>query len=179
MSFREVINIAEIVLPFLRNIRKEKEKVEVVKNHELFHYFNLVQRQKIYCMDQNNQKIFGRIMRDYVPAFRSLLGESKQVVLSHEYWEEFMKSRQKLIPMDKAIEEEFFHLEKIIFQCLKDEVFQEKYEFIYFVFSLYLFYLKIVVDIEGRLVCEVKSKNEKKKEYREKKKTSHQWHEKY
>ena len=61
-----------------------------------------------------------------------------------------MRSRQKLIPIDEIIEEEFFHLEKIIFQSLKDEVFDEKYEFIYFIFSLYLLYLKIVVGIEQK-----------------------------
>lgn len=147
---RDVLEAMEITIPFFLDKKKNKNKIEVVRNHEIFHYFHLIQRQKIYCMDQNNQKIFGRIMRDYIPAFRSLLGESKEVVLSHEYWENFMRSRQKLIPIDEMIEEEFFHLEKIIFQSLKDEVFDNKYEFIYFIFSLYLLYLKIVVGIEQK-----------------------------
>ncbi len=130
------------------NIRRNKEKIDVVRNHELFHYFHLIQRQKIYSMDLQTQKIFSRIVGDYISAFRSLLGESTKVILSHEYWEEFMKARQKLIPVDKTIEEEFFHLEKLIFQSLKDEVFQEKSEFLYFFFSLYLLYLKMIVNTE-------------------------------
>lgn len=138
----------ELVIPFFMNRKKNSDKVEVVRNHEIFHYFHLIQRQKIYCMDSKTQRTFGRIIRDYIPAFRSLLGEPKRVVLSHEYWEDFMRSRQKLIPMDEVIEEEFFHLEKLIFQSLKDEVFEDKYEFIYFIFSLYLLYLKIIVDVE-------------------------------
>ena len=132
------------------NIRRSKEKIDVVRNHELFHYFHLIQRQKIYCMDPKTQKVFVRIVGDYIPAFRSLLGEPARVVLSHEYWEEFMKARQKLIPVDEIIEEEFFHLEKLIFQSLKDEVFEDKYEFIYFILTLYLLYLKIIVDIKAR-----------------------------
>lgn len=59
-----------------------------------------------------------------------------------------MRDRQKLIPVEKIVEEEFLHLEKLIFQCIKDEVFKDKYEFIYFTLTLYLLYLKIVVDIE-------------------------------
>jgi len=143
---REIVRIVETALPFLMNMRRSKEKIDVVRNHELFHYFHLIQRQKIYCMDLRTQKVFVRIVGDYIPAFRSLLGEPARVVLSHEYWEEFMKARQKLIPVDKIIEEEFFHLEKLIFQSLKDEVFEGKYEFI----TLYLLYLKIIVDIKGK-----------------------------
>ena len=122
----------------------------MVRNHELFHYFYLIQRQKIYSMDMKTQKVFRKIVGDYIPAFKSLLGEPTRVILSHEYWEEFMKARQKLIPVDETIEEEFFYLEKWIFQSLKDEVFQDKYEFIYFILTLYLLYLKIIVDIEAR-----------------------------
>lgn len=148
MGTREIIRVVETVLPFLTNIRRNKEKINVVRNHEIFHYFHLIQRQKTYSMDTVTQKIFCRIVGDYIPAFRSLLGESTQVILSYEYWEEFMKARQKLIPVDRIIEEEFFHLEKLIFQSLKDEIYEDKYEFLYFILSIYLLYLKIIVDIE-------------------------------
>jgi hypothetical protein len=144
----EIVRIVETALPFLMNIRKNREKTDVVRNHELFHYFHVIQSQKIYSMDPETQKIFFKIAEDYISAFRSLLEEPTRVVLSYEYWEEFLKARQKLIPVDRTIEEEFFHLEKLIFQSIKDEVFKDKYEFIYFILTLYLLYLKIIVDME-------------------------------
>lgn len=148
MSTGEIVRIVETALPFLINIRKNKVRGEIVRNHELFHYFHLIQSQKIHSMDTKTQKIFRKIAEDYRSAFRSLLNESSRVVLRYEYWEEFMRDRQKLIPMEKIIEDEFLHLEKLIFQSIKDEIFKDKDEFIYFILTLYLFYLKIIVDIE-------------------------------
>jgi len=94
--------------------------------------------------------VFCEIVEDYTPAFQSAIDENIEVLFSQKYWETFMKARQRFIPKDKIVEEEFFHLEKLIFQSLKDEVFENKYEFIYFVLTLYLLYLKIIVDIEGK-----------------------------
>ena len=96
------------------------------------------------------QKIFRKIAENYAFAFRYLLEEPTKIVLSYKYWEIFMRDRQKLIPVEKIVEEEFLHLEKLIFQSIKDEVFKDKYEFIYFILTLYLLYLKIVVDIETK-----------------------------
>lgn len=148
LSTGEIVRIVETALPFLISIKRNKGKVETVRNHELFHYFHLIQSQKIHSMDSETQKIFKKIAEDYTPAFRSLLDESPRVVLRYDYWEEFMRARQKLIPVERFIEDEFLHLEKLIFQSIKDEIFRDKDEFIYFILTLYLFYLKIIVDIE-------------------------------
>ncbi len=150
LGTREIVRIVETALPFLINIRKNKEKVEIVRNHELFHYLYLIENQKIHSMDIENKKIFRKIAENYAFAFRYLLEEPTKIVLSYKYWEIFMRDRQKLIPVEKIVEEEFLHLEKLIFQSIKDEVFKDKYEFIYFTLTLYLLYLKIVVDIETK-----------------------------
>lgn len=146
----EITRIAEFLLPFLLSARKNKTKEEKVRNHEIFHYFNLIKRQKLCWMNVPARDLFCEIVEDYTPAFQSAIDESAEVLFSQKYWETFMKARQRFLPRDKTIEEEFFHLEKLIFQSLKDEVFEDKYEFIYFVLTLYLLYLKIIVDIEGR-----------------------------
>ncbi|MGB6127131.1 MAG: hypothetical protein WBG30_00120 [Psychrilyobacter sp.] len=152
MGTWEITRIAEFILPFLLSSRKNKTKEERVRNHEIFHYFNLIKRQKLCGMNIPTKGVFCEIVEDYTPAFQSAIDENLEVLFSQKYWETFMKARQRFIPKNKIVEEEFFHLEKLIFQSLKDEVFENKYEFIYFVLTLYLLYLKIIVDIEGK--CE-------------------------
>lgn len=152
MGTWEIAKVAEFFLPFLLNIRRNKTKEEKIRNHEIFYYFNLIKRQKLCWLDSERKDIFCEIVEDYTPAFQSVIDENLEILLSQKYWGTFMKARQRMIPKEKFVEEEFFHLEKLIFQSLKDEVFEDKYEFLYFIFTIYLLYLKMIVNLSDKRV---------------------------
>ena len=90
------------------------------------------------------------MVEDYVPAFEAILEENKSCLFDREYWERFMKGRQRMIPIQTSrTGEEFFHLEKVIFQSIRDDIYRDKYLFLYHIFTIYLLFLKTLVDSSG------------------------------
>ncbi len=147
MGVTEVVRAAEFALPLLTGIRRRRYRREVVENHEIFHYLRLIEVQKIPAMSYPAGKVCRRIVVDWLPAFEAALEESENILTESPYWERFMRSRQRVVPTHTSrVGGEFFHLEKLIFQSIRDDIYGDKYELLYHIFTLCLLFLKTLID---------------------------------
>ena len=150
MGMTEIIRTTELLLPLVARFRRKRRLRDMVGNHELFHYLRLIEAQKLPLMSRKKRTIYKQMVEDYVPAFESVLEESRRNLFDREYWERFMKGRQRMIPIQGSqTGEEFFHLEKVIFQSIRDDIYRDKYLFLYHIFSMYLLFLKTLIDSSG------------------------------
>ncbi len=145
MKISILMRAAEILLPFLTKRIEDDDLESKVRSHEVFYYLRLMDSYKLCQLDCKHRRIIKAIIRNHTPAFLHTLEEKKSIILSKRYWEIFLKERQEVIPKD-VIGCEFYHLEKGIFSALRDEIYKDKYELLYHVFSLYLLYLKSLMD---------------------------------
>lgn len=153
MGVTEVVRAAEFALPLLTGIRRKRYQREAVENHELFHYLRLIEVQKIHSLPPPMKEVFEKIVEDFRPAFEGVLEEPGSLLVESPYWERFMRNRQKVIPTyTSSLGDEFFHLEKLVFQSIKSGIYRDKYLLLYHIFTLYLLFLKILVDNCGREV---------------------------
>lgn len=145
MKVGDFMAIAELVTPLLGSLTKQKVKLELVKNHDVFDYLRYMEDGKFNVRDTTVKKLVKDMAMDFSEAFNDLFNKSNTILLKGAFWEEFFKERQFLFPEDQVILTEFFHLEELIFRVIKDQVFKSKSSLLYFVFSLFLFFLKMVV----------------------------------
>lgn len=147
MGLTEIVRVAEIFLPFFTGIKNRRGQRETVENHEIFHYLRLIEAQKIPEMPSAMRDTYSRIVEDYIPAFEGVLDEPRKNIIGNLYWERFMKARQRVIPTHRSrAGEEFFHLEKVVFQSIRDDIYRDKYDLLYHIFTLYLLFLKTLID---------------------------------
>ena len=136
MGVTEVVRAAEFALPLLTGIRRRRYRREVVENHEIFHYLRLIEVQKIPAMPYAAGEVCRRIVV-----------EPENILTESPYWERFMRARQRVVPTHTSrVGGEFFHLEKLIFQSIRDDIYGDKYELLYHIFTLCLLFLKTFID---------------------------------
>lgn len=155
MGITEIMRAAEFALTLLTGIRRNRYRKDMVENHELFHYLRLIEVQKIPAMPPPSRETYRKIVEDYIPAFESTLDEPTKILTESPYWERFMRARQKVVPTETSrVGEEFFHLEKVIFQSIRDNIYGDKYDLLYHVFTIYLLFLKTLIDNCGQEVIQ-------------------------
>lgn len=150
MKISSLLRGAEVLLPLLSTLRRRGKRRMIVENHELFHYLRLIETQKSSDMPDSERRDYREMVGDYLPAFESTLDEHVDTLRRREYWERFMQGRLRMVPVSASqAAEEFFHVEKVIFQCIRDDIYQEKDLFLYHIFTIYLLFLKNLVDSTG------------------------------